>query len=257
MITTPLSRNGASHLQITDAVLLMAGAGSRLATTSANVIPKPLLPIGGRPLVSYTLDAFATAGVHKVHAVLGANSDLLVAGLRRLLPAGISLNIIRNPEWQKQNGVSVLCVAPHVEAPFFLAMGDHLFEPAILRTLVGRAKLGFTNLAIDRKIGTVFDLADAMKVETRGDRVVAISKELTRYDAIDTGVFLCGTEIFPYLRRARVHGDCSLADGLRLMAADRNVAAINIGDAWWQDVDTPEMLRHAETQCARLVAPVA
>jgi len=60
-------------------------------------------------------------------------------------------------------------------------------------------------------------------------------------------------EIFEYLDRAKQSGDCSLADGVRLMAADNKVRAIDIGDAWWQDVDTPEMLQCAEK---KLSAPV-
>ena len=42
-------------------------------------------------------------------------------------------------------------------------------------------------------------------------------------------------------------------DGVRLMAAERKVRAIDIGEAWWQDVDTPEMLAHAEQEVARLL----
>src|SRR5260370_34729047 len=85
-----------------------------------------------------------------------------------------------------------------------------------------------------------------MKVKTKGDRVVAIGKDLQDYDAIDTGLFVCPPEIFKYLEQAKRDGDCSLADGVRAMAADGKVRATDIGDAWWQDIDTPEMLAQAE-----------
>ena len=91
------------------------------------------------------------------------------------------------------------------------------------------------------------------KVQTEGQRIVAIGKELQDYDAIDTGVFLCAGSIFDSLHRAQRHGDCSLSDGVRLMAAEGNAHAIDIGEAWWQDVDTPEMLQRAEEESARLL----
>ena len=103
------------------------------------------------------------------------------------------------------------------------------------------------NLAIDKKLETIFDIDDAMKVQTSGDRVVTLGKNLEIYDAIDTGIFLCPHELFDYLRRAHAdESDCSLADGVRLMASDGKVRAIDIGPAWWQDVDTPGMRAHAE-----------
>jgi 1L-myo-inositol 1-phosphate cytidylyltransferase len=82
----------------------------------------------------------------------------------------------------------------------------------------------------------------------RGDRIVAIGKNLRNYNAIDCGLFVCPREIFDYLQQAQKNGDCALADGVRLMAAEGKVRGMDIGDAWWQDVDTPEMLRRAEQQ---------
>ncbi|MDQ6654550.1 MAG: NTP transferase domain-containing protein [Verrucomicrobiota bacterium] len=237
---------------ILDAVILMAGAGSRLRA-SRNEIPKPLVPILGRPLISYTIDALHRAGVRKFHAVVGAESDRMIAGLRPLLPAGMTLNVIPNDEWKKQNGVSLLQAEGHLAAPFLLLMADHLFDEAVLETLVRQSDPEQLNLAVDRKLGAIFDLDDAMKVQTEGERVTGIGKTLSPYDAIDTGAFLCSLEIFRYLRAAQnEEGDCSLAEGVRLMAHDRKVRAIDIGSAWWQDVDTPEMLRHAESILRRL-----
>lgn len=238
--------------QVTDAVILMAGVGSRLGS-AGNAIAKPLVQIAGQPLICYTLAALKRAGVTTVHAVMGANSDRLREAVLPLMPRSMRLNVIVNHEWQKQNGVSVLAAAPHVRAPFFLTMGDHLFEYAILEALIASGPPSALKLALDRKIESVFDLDDAMKVQTDGDQIVAIAKTLPQYNAIDTGVFLCEAEIFAYLERAKRDRDCSLADGVRLMAADRKAHAVDVGDAWWQDVDTPEMLARAEQESARLL----
>jgi hypothetical protein len=62
--------------------------------------------------------------------------------------------------------------------------------------------------------------------------------------------------VFEYLGRAKSDNsknDCSLADAVRLMAGDEKVRAIDIGDSWWQDVDTPVMLQHAEEEMTRRV----
>jgi choline kinase len=231
----------------------MAGTGSRLRG-SADTIAKPLIPIAGRPLISFAIDSFEQVGVRTLHAVVGPNGDELAAALAPLLPSHMRFRPISNPNWQKQNGVSLLTVAGKVGAPFFLAMGDHLFESSILDQLIAHADLPRLNLAIDKKIDSIFDLDDAMKVQTEDNRIVAIGKKLETYNAIDTGIFLCPEIMFEYLRRALKNDDCSLADGVRLMAADRNAVAIDIGEAWWQDVDTREMLARAEQEAERLTS---
>lgn len=234
-----------SNKSITEAVILMAGTGSRLRAMG-NTLPKPLIQIAGRPVFSYAIESLKNVGIETVHIVTGPNSDALLAGLRPLVPAGMQLHAIHNPDWQKQNGLSVLAAAAHERSPFVLMMGDHMFEPSIVDLAICNADLSALNVAVDRKLNAIFDLADAMKVKTNGDRVIAIDKNLRDYDAIDTGLFVCSPEIFDYLERAKHDRDCSLADGVRAMAADEKVRAIDIGKAWWQDIDTPEMLAQAE-----------
>jgi choline kinase len=223
----------------------MAGSGSRLRA-SGKVLPKPLLPVLQRPLISYVIDCLSRAGVRTLHAVVGSQSRCLLAGLKPLIPAGMQLHPIENSAWRKQNGISLLSAEKYLTVSFLLTMADHLFDYSLLEVLLRKSDHGQLNLAIDRKIESIFDLEDAMKVRTHKDRIVAIGKDLANYDAIDTGVFLCSPEIFSYLKAARNNGDCSLADGVRLMAADNKVRAIDIGASWWQDVDTPEMRAHAE-----------
>ena len=237
---------------VSEAVILMAGEGSRLRGAGKNLL-KPFVPVLGRPLISYTLNALIRAGIKTVHFVVGYESKRMIAQLKRLVPSRVSASFIENPDWRKQNGISVLAAAGYVGAPFLLTMSDHLFDGAIFDRLLDNFDPRLLNIAVDRKLDSIFDLHDAMKVRTRRNSVTDIGKHLREFDAIDTGLFVCPLEIFNYLERAKSNNgqtDCSLADGVRLMAGDSKVRAIDIGERWWQDVDTLPMLQHAERQMA-------
>jgi len=228
-----------------EAVILMAGSGSRLRGSDETFL-KPFVPVFGRPLICYTIDALIHAGIKKANFIVGYQSGRMIAAVKELIPSELEPCFIENGDWQKQNGISALVAANHMTAPFLLTMSDHLFEQSIVDLLLREATADQLNLAIERKLDSIFDLNDAMKVRMRGDQVVAIGKDLQDYDAIDTGLFVCPRKFFDYLEKAKQNGDCSLADGVRLMAADDQVRGIDIGAAWWQDVDTPEMLACAE-----------
>ncbi len=231
--------------RVTEAVILMAGAGSRFQRNGETRL-KPLVPLAGQPLISYMLETLADSGIETIHAVVGFERDLLRRELEPLIPPQLNVRWVDNPHWRLKNGLSLLASAPQVQRPFLLTMADHLFAATIVDLLIAEQRSGWLNVAIDRKIGSIFDLEDAMKLQTRGKQIVAIGKELKTYDAIDTGVFVCPPSFFRYLEQAKHNGDCSLADGVQAMARDGLVRGIDIGPAWWQDVDTPEMLARAE-----------
>jgi len=231
--------------ELSHAVILMAGSGSRLRRDQED-LPKQLVTVLGRPLIGYIFDALVHAGISKALIVVGYAKNRLIEAVTRLAPPALALSFVENPDWRRQNGVSLLAAAKCIQSDFLLAMSDHLFDQAIVDLMVESRKTGILNVAIDRKLDSIFDLHDAMKIQTRGEGVGEIGKDLEHYNAIDTGLFACPVEIFDYLERAKKQGDCSLADGARLMAADSKVRVIDIGTAWWQDIDTPEMLACAE-----------
>jgi choline kinase len=240
---------------VSEAVVLIAGQGSRFRGADKTLL-KPIVPVLGRPLISYTLDALSSAGIDTIHFVIGYQGERMVAEIKQLIPSDMTGSFIENRDWRKQNGISLLAAASHVGETFLLTMGDHLFDDAISERLRDDFDPTFVNIAIDRKLDSIFDLDDAMKVQTRKTRITAIGKDLREYDAVDVGLFVCPLEIFAYLEQAKSAGgrnDCSLSDGIRLMAMDDKVRAIDIGESWWQDVDTPRMLRHAEEQLSRRV----
>src|SRR2546430_8196472 len=151
---------------ISEAVILMAGEGSRLRGFDKTLL-KPFVPVLGRPLICYTIDALIHAGIGKVSFIVDYQSDRMTMGIKQLIPSGLEAVFIPNWEWRKQNGISVLAAANHITSPFLLTMSDHLFEQSILDLLLHNPALDELNLAIDRKVDSIFDSDDAMRSEER------------------------------------------------------------------------------------------
>ncbi|MGO9337220.1 MAG: NTP transferase domain-containing protein [Terracidiphilus sp.] len=228
------------------ALILAAGNGSRLAACSGE-LPKPLVPLDGKPLLEHVISGAREAGVEKFVIVVGYRGRTIQEWYENRPFAGIDVTWVENPDYRnKNNGVSVFCAKDMIHEPFLLLMADHIFEPATAGALL-RQPLGKNEviLGVDRKIKNVFDLDDATKVRLEGDCIVDIGKNLKRYNALDTGMFLCQPVLFQWLEKAMIDGNCSLSDGLRTMAQNRTFKGFDIGAAHWQDVDTPAALDYA------------
>ena len=227
-------------------LILAAGNGRRIRAVSGND-PKPLVPVRDIPILEHVLLSAQQAGIENFFVVTGYRSDIVrrwfdASGLDRL-----AVTWIENIHYQRDNGVSVLQAKDLLHGPFLLLMSDHLFEPQTAKRLLHQSvSHDEVILAVDRKIHTVFDLEDATKVRLDGEHIVDIGKSIARYDALDTGMFLCGPAIFEALESAKMNGNCSLSDGMRKLARQRKFRAFDIGTAQWQDVDTPETLAYAE-----------
>jgi choline kinase len=179
--------------------------------------------------------------------VVGYRSDLIRRWFDGRWLGDISVTLVDNPEYHKQNGISALKAKDEIHENFLLLMADHIFEPATVRVLTKQPLAPReVILAVDQNIDRVFDLDDATKVRREGNLIVEIGKEISSYDALDTGMFLCSPVLFDKLQAATRDGDCSLSDGMRELARERNLRALEIGEAHWEDVDTPEALAHAE-----------
>ncbi len=236
-------------------IILAAGRGHRLVNGSG--IPKPLVQVAGKPLIGHVLDAFERAGLREAVVVVGYLGGMIREALARR--PGIPVTVVENENWRRSNGVSVLAAAQYIDRPCILSMSDHLYDASIVEALRRPPQYdGEGYLAVDDAVGAIFDIDDATKVRRDGDSIVAIGKELSDYDGIDTGVFRVGLSLVVALRRVYdERGDCSLSDGVRELCRLGRMRAVPAGGGTWLDVDTPEALRHARlvwgsrgTECA-------
>lgn len=239
------------------ALILAAGNGSRLAACSPE-LPKPLVPLQGKPLLEHVMAGACEAGIEKFVIVVGYQGRKIREWYEDRPFAGVSVSWVENPDYRKMsNGVSALCAKDLIHEPFLLLMADHIFDPATVKALLAQPLAeDEVILAVDRKIEAVFDLDDATKVRLQGNRIVDIGKNLQRYNALDSGMFLCQPALFECLESAMMNGDCSLSDGLRVLGRLGCFKGFDIGAASWQDVDTPAALYYAHDSLFARLRPM-
>lgn len=233
-----------------DAVILAAGFGSRLRAISAS---KPLTLVSDTPLLELGVHQAVRAGARRVVVVTGHAADEVEAALPAIgEKIGAVVEAQRVADWTRPNGYSVIAGASRVSDPFLLMMADHIFSDGILERLADAAAedRGVT-LAIDRRTESpLIDPDDATWVQTGPTGFIrSIGKDLSDFDAVDCGAFLATNEL-PNAIAAAIRGGRpgSLSDGMQILADAGRAATMDIGDAWWIDVDDPRAHALAETQ---------
>ena len=236
-----------ASVPVRDALVLAAGNGDRFHNGTRQ--SKLLQPLLGRPLILRTLESARDAGVRRFEVVLGYQANAVRAAIEQGAPEGVSIHFSLNPDWHLENGVSVLSARKRLnDRRFALLMGDHLFDPAVLtRLLTATTGAGESLLAVDARPATPEITEEATKVRMTDDgRITAIGKTLTRFDALDTGMFVCTPLLFEALDASRAAGDTTLSGGIRELAARGLMRGVDIGDSAWHDIDTMADLEAAE-----------
>ncbi len=245
--TDTSSRSGRTGL------VLAAGFGSRLAGADRDTDLKPLTSVAGTPLIVRTLRSLERAGCDRVVIVLGFQPDAMREGVLEVYDGPLALTFVVNERYALSNGISVLAARPALEGDFVLTMADHVIGDEVMDLARDhRPDRDGATLLVDYKLDSIFDMDDATKVRVEDGRVSAIGKELESFDAVDTGVFVCTAALLDALEAVEAEtGDASLSDGVRGLADAGRMRVLEVGQGFWQDVDTPEMLAHAEAELRR------
>jgi glucose-1-phosphate cytidylyltransferase len=86
------------------ALILAGGKGSRMCAASTN-LPKPLVPIGGIPIICHIMHYFQTYGVHEFIIAVGYQSEQVITVLREYLePVSKTIQTV-----ESQNCTSLHC----------------------------------------------------------------------------------------------------------------------------------------------------
>ncbi len=228
-------------------LIIAAGKGSRLSLRGDS---KPLVPLLRLPLIERVILTAKGAGLSDFYVVTGYNGKKLRKHLDQFSQdKDLKISHLINNQWEKKNGLSVLKAKGQIEENFILLMSDHIFNESILTALLPKKVAdGEIMLAVDYNLGNkTVDVDDVTKVLVDGkDRIVNIGKKIKKYNAYDTGIFLCSTALFEALEKGSARGETSLSAGIKILAKKKKARVFDIKESYWIDVDDEKAFRKAE-----------
>ena len=238
-------------LTMTTAIILSAGQGRRLLPLTENQ-PKCLLPIAGRSVLQWQLDALLDAGIKNINIVTGFHSDLVEQLIESVYANDKGINVLYNPFFNvSDNLASCWQARAHMSNDFILINGDTVFEPDLLKYVLASPSAPVT-LTIDKKVG--YD-EDDMKVELEGTRVKHVSKILTAEQSHAESIgMLYFRENGPERFRNSIEKAMRKPTGLKswflsvvdALAAENLVQACHISGMRWAEIDFIVDLESAE-----------
>jgi NDP-sugar pyrophosphorylase family protein len=230
---------------IDQALILAAGKGTRMGALT-ETCPKPLLRIGGAPILEHILRGLAEVGMRRVIIVIGHLGEQIrecfSAG------AGVGLGITYLPQ-ERQNGTAkaALLARSHLgAAPFVMSFGDILCARRNYRRLLE----SFRSAPCDALLGLnpVDDPWEGAAVYRDGDRVTKIIEKprrgtsSTRWN--NAGVMVLTPMLWPILDELAPspRGEYELPVGIgRMVEMGFDVRGVEF-DGFWSDVGRREEL---------------
>ena len=236
----------------TKAIILSAGQGRRLLPLTENT-PKCLLPVAGKPVIVWQIDALLASGIKEIVIVAGFQIGKVEALIAERYHDHPNIRILFNPFYEVADNLASCWIARHeMQAGFLLLNGDTLLGDDLLSGVLNMQAAPI-NLCIDFK--AEFD-DDDMKVQLGPhNRVKQVSKRLSvgETDAESIGLIRFsekGAQLFrntveQALREPEKLGSWYLAI-ISALAEQGMVNGYSVAGSRWCEIDFIQDLQKAE-----------
>lgn len=219
-----------------EAVIMAGGLGTRLRPLTEH-IPKPMLPVGDRPLLQRTVERLREAGISRVHLTTHYKSEVIQQHFGNGSEFGMDIRYVEEDEPMGTAGA--LCRLNGTSQPLLIINGD------ILTNVDFRAMFQFhqehdayMTIAVKQ-----IELAVPYGVVELGDSgVTGITEKPVMRHFINAGIFLLNPEACEFVPHDRPYDMPDLINAL--VEARKRVVAFPIRE-YWLDIGQIEHYRRA------------
>ena len=234
-------------MRLSKAVILAAGRGTRMGSLTEDV-PKPMLPLQGKPILRHQIERLEAVGIEQVLLVTGYKAEMVEGHFDRHPPATARIGYRRQPTPDGTGSAALLARDFAGADAFLLTFGDILVDEPVYRALIDSMERFDAVLAVKR----VDDPHRGAAVYSDGDRVTRIVEKPPPGESetqwINAGIYGFRAAVFEALARIPLspRGEYELTDAVSMMIADGAGFGRLPIDGFWKDVGRPEDLFAAD-----------
>jgi len=217
-------------------VILCGGRGTRLVPIT-DTVPKPMVPVCGRPFLEHLLEQLRGEGITEVILLTGYLGDVIQRHFGDGSSFGMKITYSLGPEeWDTGRR---LWEARHLlKEHFFLLYGDNyatFLADRVEKIFLKHGRLGCLSLHVRSRNANIRCTPEGLVDEY--DR----SRASTRLNAVEIGYMLLSRRVFEFYRQP----DCSFSAILERLAREGQLAGYLVGDVYYSVSDL-ERLRITE-----------
>lgn len=225
-------------------VLMAGGLGSRLKDISSE-IPKPMLNIGGKPILETIINQFVNSGYKNFYISVNHMSEKIINYFEngKKFDAKIEY-LIENKRMGTAGCLSL--IDENINEPFFIMNGDILtnvnFDDMLQDHLNNKNEI--TIATIRRENNIAYGV-----IEHDGTRVVNIVEKPIYEYIVSAGLYIINPDLIEEIPKDQYYDITSLFD--KLLQENRKIGIYDIND-YWLDIGQPEDFYKAHSDYVKI-----
>ncbi len=218
-----------------NAVILAAGKGTRMGSLVSEV-PKPMLPVNGRPFLDYVLNETGKAGIRRVMIVVGYRKEKIMERYGNWWN-GIEIEYAVQEELLGTG--HALMQAEGFADRFLVLMGDNMYYSSDISKM-GRNTIGAMESNSPQNFGVLVHENGIL-------RGIVEKPKNPPGNLINIGIYGLTSEIFSHLNTGlSERGEIELTDAITSLASEVEIRLVKFSG--WHDIGSPEKLEKVRSE---------
>jgi len=230
-------------------VILTAGEGTRMRPLTLSR-PKTMVPVGGKPILQYNIEALKEAGITDITLIVGYHENVIKDYFQDGTKFGVKIRYITQGE-RLGTAHAIGTLAGSIQGAFIILNGDIIVESKLIKDLTRKFE---TDKA--RTILTLIEVEDPSPfgvVELEGDKIINLVEKPAPGEApsnlINAGIYLFDEDIFQAIEKTQKspRGEYEITDSIKIQIKNnQSVLGLESNDKWldigrpWELLDINE-----------------